>query len=106
MPKVGGLEVLREIRASEDLKRIPVVILTSSRQETDLMRSYDLGVNAYVVKPVEFGEFMEAVKQLGVFWQLSTNHRLRADTNKAFRLQETDYGRRTKPDISLSTFGR
>ncbi|MCL4539657.1 MAG: response regulator [Bacteroidetes bacterium] len=70
MPKVGGLQVLKEIRESQDLKRIPIVILTSSRQETDLIRSYDLGVNAYVVKPVEFGEFMEAVKQLGIFWAI------------------------------------
>lgn len=70
MPKVGGLQVLKEIRESQDLKRIPIVILTSSRQETDLIRSYDLGVNAYVVKPVEFGEFMEAVKHLGIFWAI------------------------------------
>lgn len=70
MPKVGELQVLKEIRESQNLKRIPIVILTSSRQETDLIRSYDLGVNAYVVKPVEFGEFMEAVKQLGIFWAI------------------------------------
>ena len=70
MPKVGGLQVLKEIRESQDLRRIPIVILTSSRQETDLMRSYDLGANGYVVKPVEFAEFMEAVKQLGIFWAI------------------------------------
>ena len=70
MPKVGELQVLKEIRESQNLKRIPIVILTSSRQETDLIRSYDLGVNGYVVKPVEFREFMEAVKQLGIFWAI------------------------------------
>ncbi len=70
MPKVDGLEVLRQIRGSEELRKVPVVILTSSRQESDLMRSYDLGVNAYVVKPVEFEEFMNAVKELGIFWAL------------------------------------
>jgi CheY-like chemotaxis protein len=68
MPKVDGLEVLREIRADELLKMIPVVILTSSRQEGDLLAGYQLGVNAYVVKPVDFNEFVEAVRELGVFW--------------------------------------
>jgi len=68
MPRVDGLEVLREIRADERLKMIPAVILTSSRQEGDLLASYQLGVNAYVVKPVDFNEFVEAVRELGVFW--------------------------------------
>src|SRR5688572_30329047 len=68
MPKVDGIEVLRRIKQDEDLRRIPVVMLTSSREEQDLLRSYDLGVNAYVVKPVAFTEFMEAVRQLGGFW--------------------------------------
>jgi CheY-like chemotaxis protein len=68
MPKMDGLEVLREIRADERLKMIPVVILTSSRQEGDLLTGYQLGVNAYVVKPVDFNEFVEAVRELGVFW--------------------------------------
>jgi CheY-like chemotaxis protein len=68
MPKMDGLEVLREIRADERLKMIPAVILTSSRQESDLLASYQLGVNAYVVKPVDFNEFVEAVRELGVFW--------------------------------------
>ncbi len=68
MPKVDGLEVLRVIKLDPRLKSIPVVVLTSSRQEQDLIRSYDLGVNAYVVKPVDFGEFVEAVKALGGFW--------------------------------------
>jgi CheY-like chemotaxis protein len=70
MPKVDGLEVLRVIKSDERVRRIPVVMLTSSREEGDLVRSYDLGVNAYVVKPVEFGEFLAAVKELGTFWAL------------------------------------
>src|SRR5947208_16316386 len=68
MPKVDGLEVLREVKSSPDLKTIPVVVLTSSREEQDLMRSYNLGVNAYVVKPVDFRDFMDAVKLVGGFW--------------------------------------
>ena len=68
MPKVNGLEVLRTIKGDAALKTIPVVMLTSSREEGDLMASYELGVNAYVVKPVAFGDFMEAVRQLGGFW--------------------------------------
>lgn len=70
MPKVNGLEVLRTIKADEKLKMVPVVMLTSSREEPDLAESYKLGVNAYVVKPVNFQEFVKAVKQLGVFWAL------------------------------------
>ena len=70
MPRKDGLEVLREIRGDPALRRIPVVILTSSREERDLITSYDLGVNAYVVKPVDFPAFIEAVKELGVFWAL------------------------------------
>jgi CheY-like chemotaxis protein len=68
MPKVDGMEVLRQIKQDEDLRRIPVVMLTSSREEQDLLRSYDLGVNAYVVKPVAFAAFMDAVRKLGGFW--------------------------------------
>jgi CheY-like chemotaxis protein len=68
MPKVDGLEVLREIRADERLKMIPTAMLTSSRQEGDLLVSYQLGVNAYIVKPVDFNEFAETVRELGVFW--------------------------------------
>jgi len=68
MPKVNGLEVLRAIKSDPSMHSIPVVMLTSSREEGDLIRSYQLGVNAYVVKPVEFGEFMQAVRQLGAFW--------------------------------------
>lgn len=68
MPKVDGLEVLRRIREDPDLKMLPVVMLTSSQEEGDLLRSYELGVNAYVVKPVDFDEFVHAVSDLGMFW--------------------------------------
>jgi CheY-like chemotaxis protein len=68
MPKVDGLEVLRQVKGSAGLRTIPIVVLTSSREEQDLVRSYDLGVNAYVVKPVDFHDFVEAVRLLGGFW--------------------------------------
>jgi two-component system response regulator len=68
MPRKDGIEVLREIRNDEWLKTIPVVILTSSREQEDLINSFELGVNAYVVKPVNFKEFTDAVKQIGLFW--------------------------------------
>ena len=68
LPKIDGLEVLQRIRSDERLKMIPVVVLTSSHEEKDMVRSYQLGVNAYVVKPVDFHEFVNAVKELGVFW--------------------------------------
>lgn len=68
MPKVDGLEVLRTMRNDPNLKHVPVVMLTSSREEQDLIRSYELGVNAYVVKPVDFQKFVESVKQIGAFW--------------------------------------
>ena len=70
LPKVDGLEVLRTIKSDERLKVLPVVVLTSSREERDMIESYRLGVNAYVVKPVNFQDFMDAVKELGVFWAL------------------------------------
>ncbi|MCJ7625725.1 MAG: response regulator [Anaerolineaceae bacterium] len=70
MPKVDGLEVLRQVKGDPDLKTIPVVVLTSSRQDQDIIESYKLGVNAYVVKPVAFEEFVDAIKQLGLFWVL------------------------------------
>lgn len=68
MPKVGGLEVLRQIKSDPALKMIPVVVMTSSREEQDVIESYHSGVNAYVVKPVQFHEFVDAVKQVGGFW--------------------------------------
>ncbi|MBV8375723.1 MAG: response regulator [Verrucomicrobia bacterium] len=74
MPKVSGLEVLKSIKSDEHLRMVPVVVLTSSRETPDLVEFYQQGVNAYVVKPVDFGDFMSAVQQLGVFW---------ADVNEA-----------------------
>jgi CheY-like chemotaxis protein len=68
LPKVDGLEVLQQVKSDERLRMIPVVMLTSSHEEKDMMQSYKLGVNAYVVKPVDFHEFVNAVKELGVFW--------------------------------------
>ena len=68
MPKIDGLEVLRQIKADPNLKRSPIVVLTSSREEFDVMRSYEYGVNGYVVKPVDFPDFIEAVKTVGAFW--------------------------------------
>jgi DNA-binding response OmpR family regulator len=68
LPKVNGFEVLQQVRGNEKLKMIPVVVLTSSHEERDLVQSYKLGVNAYVVKPVDFHQFVNAVKELGVFW--------------------------------------
>ena len=68
LPKVDGLEVLRQIKSDEKLRMIPIVVLTSSKEEKDMVASYKLGVNAYVVKPVDFHEFVNAIKELGVFW--------------------------------------
>jgi CheY-like chemotaxis protein len=68
MPKVDGIETLRQIKSDPQLKMIPVVMMTSSRERPDLVRSYELGVNAYIVKPVQFQEFVEAVKLVGAFW--------------------------------------
>jgi CheY-like chemotaxis protein len=70
MPRLDGVEVLREIKADKQLRLIPVVILSSSRESLDLEECYTLGVNAYVVKPVRFAEFIEAVREIGVFWVL------------------------------------
>jgi len=68
LPKIDGLEVLKQIKSDENLKLTPVVVLTSSREEKDMVASYKLGVNAYVVKPVDFHEFVNAIKELGSFW--------------------------------------
>lgn len=73
MPKVDGIEVLRQIKANSETKRIPVVIMTSSKEEQDIIRSYELGVNSFVVKPVEFNNFAKAVSELGLYWVL-INH--------------------------------
>jgi two-component system response regulator len=70
LPKVDGLEVLRKIKSDEHTKVIPVVVLTSSQEERDIVESYKLGVNSYVVKPVEFNKFVEAISELGLYWLL------------------------------------
>jgi CheY-like chemotaxis protein len=70
MPRVDGLEVLRQIKSDPALRHIPVVMLTSSREEKDLVLSYDLGVNAFVVKPVDFDQFLRAIRALGMFWAI------------------------------------
>jgi len=70
MPRMDGVEVLKQIKADQQLRVIPIVVLTSSRESRDLEECYKLGVNAYVVKPVRFSEFVEAIKQIGVFWAL------------------------------------
>jgi len=70
LPRVNGVEVLQQIRSDERLRMIPVVVLTSSHEEKDMLASYSLGVNAYVVKPVDFHEFVNAVKELGMFWAI------------------------------------
>ncbi len=68
LPKLSGLDVLKEVKKDEQLSNIPIVMLTSSREEPDLEKAYKLGANAYVVKPVDFSEFMNAIKQIGLFW--------------------------------------
>jgi len=68
LPNVDGLEVLQQVKSDENLKMIPVVVLTSSKEEKDMIASYKLGVNAYVVKPVDFHEFVNAIRELGAFW--------------------------------------
>jgi len=70
LPRMDGLELLRQIRADERLKRLPVVVLTSSKEQQDIMASYDLGANSYIRKPVDFDRFTEAVRQLGLYWLL------------------------------------
>ena len=70
LPKVNGLQVLESVRKEPEMRALPIVVLTSSREEPDLKRCYELGVNAYVVKPVDFGDFIRAVGNLGVFWAL------------------------------------
>lgn len=70
LPKVDGLEVLEMVKKDDSLRHVPIVMLTSSREEQDLVTSYELGVNAFVVKPVEFNEFFKAIQDLGVFWAL------------------------------------
>jgi len=68
LPKVGGLEVLQRIRANQQTRRLPVVVLTSSKEEQDLAASYDLGVNSYIRKPIDFAQFAQTIQQLGLYW--------------------------------------
>lgn len=68
LPKIDGLEVLKEIKSNAETRRIPVVVLTSSKEEKDIIKSYDLGVNSYIVKPLDFEQFVSAVKELGLYW--------------------------------------
>jgi len=70
LPKVDGLEVLRKVKSDADLKKVPVVMLTSSQEESDIVASYQLGVNAYVVRPVNFQDFVKAIKEIGGFWAI------------------------------------
>ena len=86
LPKVDGLEVLRQIKGDAALRVIPVVMMTSSRQEQDLARSYNLGVNAYVVKPVDFADFLKSIKELGLFWAVVNE--LPASPHRAERAAE------------------
>ncbi len=74
LPKVGGLEVLKAIKSDQKTKIIPVVVLTSSQEESDIIKSYQLGVNSYIVKPVDFDKFVEAVRNLGLYWLLLNKH--------------------------------
>jgi two-component system, response regulator len=73
MPKVDGIEVLQRVKSNEATKKIPVIILTSSKEDPDVNRCYELGVNSYIVKPVEFGGFVKAICELGMYWML-LNH--------------------------------
>lgn len=68
LPKVGGLEILKEVKSNPNTKTIPVVILTSSKEESDMVESYKLGVNSYIVKPVDFDKFINCIKELGMYW--------------------------------------
>lgn len=70
LPKVDGLQVLREVKANEKTKKIPVIIVTSSREDPDVARAYELGANSYVVKPVDFNDFIEKISQLGLYWMI------------------------------------
>jgi two-component system response regulator len=83
MPKVDGIEVLRQIKSNDITRVIPVVIMTSSKEEQDIITSYKLGVNSYVVKPVDFEGFAKAVSELGLYWMLTNESPQRIDTNKS-----------------------
>lgn len=83
LPRVDGLQVLRAIRADERTRLLPVVVLTSSREEHDLIESYKLGVNSYIRKPVEFGAFIDAVRHIGMYWLLLNERPAAGGTNRS-----------------------
>ena len=85
LPKISGLNVLRRLREDERTRRLPVVILTSSAEESDLIRSYDLGANSFVRKPVDFAQFLEAASQLGLYWLVLNQPCLRSSTSTDVR---------------------
>ncbi|MEW6305522.1 MAG: response regulator [Verrucomicrobiota bacterium] len=89
MPRVDGLEVLQQIKGDDSLKTIPVVMFTSSREQTDILKSYQLGVNAYVVKPVDFREFMQVVKDMEVFWIVCNEPPPESNPQNINELQQT-----------------
>ncbi len=74
LPKIDGLEVLREIKSNEETKIIPVIVLTSSKEEKDIVESYRLGVNSYIIKPVDFDKFVDAIRDIGLYWLLLNQH--------------------------------
>jgi CheY-like chemotaxis protein len=100
MPKVSGLEVLKAIKADANLRTIPVVVLTSSRETPDMIEFYKHGVNAYVVKPVDFNEFMAAVKKLGVFW-VAVNEAPLARAKETIIIQDERGGLREKMEVKI-----
>src|SRR5258708_17502190 len=91
LPKVDGLEVLKEIKSNGKLRMIPVVVLTSSKEEKDMVASYKLGVNAYVVKPVDFHEFVNAIKELGAFWAVINERPKSRSEEHTSELQSPDH---------------
>lgn len=88
LPKVDGLQVLEKIKSDDDLRHVPVVMLTASREESDLVRSYELGVNAFVVKPVAFQEFFKAIQEVGMFWAILNEPHPPRRRNKPMKVTE------------------
>ncbi|MBH8551479.1 response regulator [Nostocaceae cyanobacterium CENA357] len=90
LPKIDGLEVLAQLKSDPKMRSIPIVVLTSSREEPDLVRCYELGVNAYVVKPVDYHDFVDAIKGVGLFWAVINQPPLGALSSAPKRLQESN----------------